>query len=240
MTQRVNEFNQPIGKDVPGWAGGEPPSREPMQGRFCRLEALDKDTHAEDLFAAYSGDGVEGLWTYMPVGPFESAGEFDSWVETSSQSRDPLFFAIIEQAKDKAVGVASYLRITPQFGVIEVGNICFSPAMKRTPMATEAMFVMMRRAFNELGYRRYEWKCDSLNAPSRQAAERFGFTYDGLFEQALVYKGRNRDTAWYSILNKDWPQIEQAYQAWLDPENFDAQGGQKRKLAELISEHLKG
>ena len=150
------------------------------------------------------------------------------------RSEDPLFYALTERASGKAVGVASFLRITPEHGVIEVGNIVFAPCMQRTSLATEAMFLMMRRVFNELGYRRYEWKCDALNAPSRRAAERFGFSYDGLFRQASVYKGRNRDTAWYSILDRDWPAIERGYAAWLDPENFDENGAQKEKLSRLI------
>jgi RimJ/RimL family protein N-acetyltransferase len=235
MSQRLNEFGQPIGEDVPGWAAVAPPSRKSMEGRFCRLDALDTSRQAQDLFNAYSTDTKGGLWTYMPVGPFGTIRELEKWMEWACESSDPLFYSIIDQASSKAVGIASYLRITPLFGVIEVGNIAFSPIIQKTPIATEAMFLMMQRAFNELGYRRYEWKCDALNAPSRRAAERFGFTYDGLFEQALVYKGRNRDTAWYSIVDRDWPQIEAAFRQWLSPENFDGEGQQKRKLADLIS-----
>ncbi len=236
MSQRVNEFGQPIGEDVPSWSGVQSPSKDPMIGRFCHLEGLDITSHAGDLFEAYSADTEGGLWTYMPVGPFVEWNEFKDWMQGACKSTDPLFFAIIDEASGKAAGMASYLRITPQVGVIEVGHISFSPGLQKTPVATEAMFLMMQRVFNELGYRRYEWKCDSLNAPSRRAAERFGFSYDGLFEQALVYKGRNRDTAWYSILDKDWPVIEPAYKAWLNPDNFDAEGRQKQKLGDLIAE----
>ncbi len=234
MSLRTNEFGQPIGRDVPGWNGVECPSRAPMEGRFCRIEALDTARHTDQLFEAYSEDVNGGLWTYMPHGPFGSEEDLRTWMESACVSEDPLFYALIERASGKAVGVASYLRITPQHGVIEVGNIAFAPRLQKTPVATEAMFLMMQRAFNELGYRRYEWKCDALNAPSRRAAERLGFSYDGLFEQAIIYKGRNRDTAWFSILDCDWPAIERGFSEWLAAENFDAQGMQLHKLSDLI------
>ncbi len=235
MTQRLNDLGQPIGEALPGWSGREPPGRAPMEGRFCRLEALDPAAHAGDLFEAYSADREGRVWTYMAHGPFASRRDFDAWIEPASRSGDPLFHAILDRASGKAVGVASYLRIVPAFGVIEVGNIAYAPVLQRTAAASEAMFLMMARVFDELGYRRYEWKCDSLNAPSRRAAERLGFTYDGLFEQAVVYKGRNRDTAWFSLLDRDWPATKAAYEAWLAPDNFDAQGRQRRPLAELIA-----
>ena len=234
MSQRMNECGQPIGSELPGWTGVERPSRAPMEGRFCRIEALDADRHARSLFDACSEDAKGALWTYMSFGPFGSLKELQTWMRPACRSEDPLFYALTERASGKAVGVASFLRITPEHGVIEVGNIVFAPCMQRTSLATEAMFLMMRRVFNELGYRRYEWKCDALNAPSRRAADRFGFSYDGLFRQASVYKGRNRDTAWYSILDRDWPAIERGYAAWLDPENFDENGAQKEKLSRLI------
>jgi len=175
----------------------------------------------------------------MPVGPFNTLDAFEKWMVPACDSQDPLFIAIVDRATDRAVGFASYLRIVPQYGVIEVGFIAFSPLLQRTPSATEAMYLMMRRVFNELGYRRYEWKCDALNAPSRSAAVRLGFKYDGLFEQALIYKGRNRDTAWYSILDRDWPPLEQAYEAWLNPVNFDTEGQQMERLADLIAKSRK-
>jgi RimJ/RimL family protein N-acetyltransferase len=149
---------------------------------------------------------------------------------------DPLFHAILDQQRDRAVGLASYLRIEPAIGVIETGHLHFSPLLQRRPAATEAMFLMMRRVFGELGYRRYEWKCDSLNAPSRKAAERFGFRFEGIFRQATIYKGRNRDTAWFSILDREWPALERAYQEWLDPLNFDQRGQQKASLSALIAD----
>jgi len=235
MAEVMNALGQPIGEAVPGWKGRDVPPETAMQGRFCSVEPMDADRHARELFDAYTTDTNGGLWTYMAVGPFETFVRFSEWMETASKGKDPLFHAIIDQSTGKAVGMAAYMRIVPGHGVIEVGNIAYSPLMQRTPVATEAMYLMMRRVFDELGYRRYEWKCDALNAPSRSAALRLGFTYDGLFEQALIYKGRNRDTAWYSILDRDWPRLRQAFEIWLAPENFDADGQQKCRLPELIA-----
>ncbi len=203
MSQRINEFDQPIGEDVPDWTAASRPDHTPIEGQYCRLEALDAERHSAELFEAFSSGNNAGLWTYMPVGPFETEQELRIWMTGASQSKDPLFYTLIEQASGKAVGFASYLRIAPEHGVIEVGFIAFSPRLQKTRVATEVMFLMMQHAFNTLGNRRYEWKCDALNAPSRAAALRFGFTYDGLFKQATLYKGRNRDTAWFSILDRD-------------------------------------
>ena len=227
MTQRLNEYNQPIGPALPNWNGAKPPIQSPLIGHSCRLEALHP-RHAKDLFDAYATDRG-GLWTYMPVGPFATLAEITDWITPASKSKDPLFYAIIDKTTHRAVGVASFLRIQPEQGVIEVGFIAFSPLLQRTRGATEAMFLMMQHAF-DLGYRRYEWKCDALNAPSRKAAERLGFSYDGLFKKALVYKGRNRDTAWFSILDQDWPHIKAGFETWLAAENFDAKGQQKNRL----------
>jgi RimJ/RimL family protein N-acetyltransferase len=235
MASRENQFGQPIGDEVPEWRAADKPPREPMSGRFCRLEPLDRDVHVEDLYEAFSEDGEGRLWTYMSSGPFESIDQFTAWMDAACATEDPLFHGIIDLATGKAVGVCAYLRIQQDVGVIEVGSITYSPRLQRTPMATEAMFLMMARVFDELGYRRYEWKCDSLNAASRDAAVRLGFSYDGLFEQAIVYKGRNRDTAWYSILDRDWPALKRAYADWLDPHNFDERGKQKRKLQDFIA-----
>jgi RimJ/RimL family protein N-acetyltransferase len=235
MTQRTNKFGQPVGEALPDWQPVSHPPRTPMEGRYCRTEAFDVDRHGSDLYEAYAANEDGSMWTYMPSGPFADEAAFLAWMGPACESEDPLFYTLIDTTSGKAVGQAAYLRITPAHGVIEVGNIAFSPRLQRTPIATEAMFLMMQRVFNELGYRRYEWKCDSCNTPSRRAAERFGFTYDGLFPQAIVYKGRNRDTTWFSIIDKDWPATERAYQAWLDPENFDANGQQKQKLSDLIA-----
>lgn len=205
-----------------------------MVGRFCRLEPLDAARHCDDLYAAFSDDSEGQLWTYMAVGPFESLDQFQRWIETVSASADPLFYAIVDTVSGKALGLSAFMRIKPDVGVIEVGSISYSPRLQKTPQATEAMFLMMSRVFDELGYRRYEWKCDSLNAASRRAAQRLGFSYEGIFAQALVYKGRNRDTAWYALLDRDWPALKKAYLAWLDPRNFDAALQQKVKLQDFI------
>jgi RimJ/RimL family protein N-acetyltransferase len=206
-----------------------------MEGRFCTLVPLDPAAHARELFAANSLDKEGRNWTYLFVGPFADFESYREWLEQVAKSDDPLFHTIIDKESGKAVGVATFMRIDRAHGVIEVGNINYSPLLQRKPAATEAMFLMMRRAFDELGYRRYEWKCDSLNAPSRAAALRLGFQYEGLFRQAVVYKGRNRDTTWFSMIDREWPALRGAYEQWLAPENFDGAGHQKRKLSDLIA-----
>ena len=206
-----------------------------MEGRFCRLVPLDPAKHARELFEANSLDKDGRNWTYLFVGPFADFESYNAWLEQVAKSDDPLFHTIIDNESGKAVGVATFMRIDRAHGVIEVGNINYSPLLQRKPAATEAMFLMMRRAFDELGYRRYEWKCDSLNAPSRAAALRLGFQYEGLFRQAVVYKGRNRDTTWFSMIDREWPALRSAYETWLAPDNFDADGRQKRKLSDLIA-----
>ena len=210
-----------------------------MAGRFCRLEPLDPARHATDLFEAFSLDRSGAMWTYLPYGPFEGFEAYVGWMKSACLGDDPLFFAIIDSSSGRAVGVASFMRIDPAMGVIEVGHLGFSPRLQRTPAATEAMYLMMRRAF-ELGYRRYEWKCDSLNEPSRAAALRFGFAYEGLFRQAVVVKGRNRDTAWYSVIDAEWPALRDAFERWLARANFDAQGAQRQRLSELTNQSLRG
>lgn len=230
---RLNELGQPVGAALPTWNGAARPPRTPMAGRFCRLEPLDPDRHGADLFAAFAADAQGRNWTYLSHGPFAEEGAFQAWLRGTCQGEDPLFHAIVDTADGRACGFASYLRIAPDIGSIEVGYINLAPRLQRRPAATEAMYLMMARAFDELGYRRYEWKCDSLNAPSRSAAARLGFTYEGLFRQALVYKGRNRDTAWYAIIDSEWPALRRAFQAWLDPANFDHEGQQLQGLAAL-------
>jgi RimJ/RimL family protein N-acetyltransferase len=230
----TTSFGQPISFPVTNWTVPLPPSREPMQGQYCRLEALKPDLHARDLFEANSLDKDSRNWTYLFQGPFEHFDDYIKWMRNSCLGDDPLFYAIMDNTTHKAVGVASYLRITPAAGSIEVGNINFSPLLQKTPMATEAMYLMMKRVF-ELGYRRYEWKCDALNAPSRVAAQRLGFSYEGVFRQALVYKNRNRDTAWYATIDQEWPKLEAAFQTWLNPDNFDETGQQRVGLSDLTS-----
>jgi RimJ/RimL family protein N-acetyltransferase len=235
MKTRVNGLGQPVGEELPGWSARPRPPQTPMQGRLCRLESFDLARHAHELFEAYSLDVTGRNWTYLGYGPFETEAGFTALAEASFTGSDPHFHTVIDLASGKAVGVASYLRIDPACGVIEVGHIHFSPAMQARPIATEAMYLMMARAFDELGYRRYEWKCDALNAPSQSAAQRLGFTYEGTFRQATIYKGRNRDTAWYSILDSEWPALKTAFEAWLDPANFDADGRQRQRLSALRS-----
>jgi RimJ/RimL family protein N-acetyltransferase len=235
MDSRQNSLGQPIGLPVDNWQPRPLPPRTTLEGHYCRIEPLDADHHGADLYAAYAVDTEDRVWTYMSAGPFESEEAFQDWVQSSSKGDDPLFCAIIDKVTDKAVGVASYLRIDPDQGVIEVGNINYSPSLQQTAAATEVIYLMMRRVFVELGYRRFEWKCDHLNAPSRRAAERLGFSFEGIFRQAIMYKGRNRDTAWYSIIDTEWPVLDVAYNAWLDGENFDAAGHQKMTLGELIA-----
>lgn len=219
---------------MPDWTAAKKPPRTAIAGRFCRIEPLDIKRHLEDLYESFCEDTDGTLWTYMADGPFESVEQFRHWMERASMSDDPFFHALIDSSTGCTVGVAAYMRIKPDIGVIEVGNITYSPRLQKTPAATEAMYLMMKRVFSELGYRRYEWKCDALNEASKRAAERLGFTFDGVFEQAIIYKGRNRDTAWYSVLDRDWPTLEKAYRKWLDPENFDENGNQVLRLEELI------
>jgi RimJ/RimL family protein N-acetyltransferase len=231
----LNSLNQPIGHPVPDWSPRPVPPRTDLAGRFCRLTPLAA-AHASALHEAHALDAEGRNWTYLPYGPFASAAEYARWVEWAAQQSDPQFFAIVDGASGRPVGAASFLRIEPAMGVIEVGHLAFSPLLQRRPAATEAMYLMMKRAFDELGYRRYEWKCDSLNAPSRRAAERLGFTYEGTFRQMHVIKGRNRDTAWFSILDSEWPALREAFERWLDPGNFDAAGKQRRSLGQLQAE----
>jgi len=224
-----NALGQPIGPAVPNWAGRDPVPHRPMSGIYCDVVPLSA-THGDDLFTAYQADSAGKMWTYLPIGPFPTRAGFDAWLRQCCASRDPLFFAIIDKPTGQALGVASFLRMQPENGVAEVGYITFSPALQRTRASTEAMYLMMRRILGELNYRRYEWKCDALNAASRAAATRLGFTFEGTFRQAIVYKGRNRDTAWFSLLDCEWPAREVAFKRWLAPDNFDPEGTQKRKL----------
>ena len=227
----TNQLGQPIGFAVPNWKPVPRPPKMSMEGRLVRLEVANPMMHAPDLFEAFAADRENRIWTYLPYGPFASAAEVEIWMHETCTGDDPMFFTIIERATSRALGLASFLRIEPKMGVIEVGHINFAPVLQRTPHGTEAMFLMMCRVFDELGYRRYEWKCDALNAPSYRAAERLGFVYEGTFRQATMYKGRNRDTSWYAIIDKDWPALKEAYEAWLNPDNFDADGEQRKKLS---------
>lgn len=229
-----NALGQPVGAPLPDWKPAPRPPRTPMEGRFCRVEPLDPARHGDPLWAANALDRDGRNFTYLTAGPFATPEAYFEWLNGSCRGDDPLFHAIVDRASGQAVGVASYLRIDPANGVIEVGHINYSPLLQRRPAATEAMHLMMKRAF-ELGYRRYEWKCDALNAPSRAAAQRLGFSYEGLFRQAVVYKGRSRDTAWYSVIDAEWPALRAAFERWLDPANFDAAGNQRVALSALTA-----
>jgi RimJ/RimL family protein N-acetyltransferase len=209
-----------------------------MEGRYSRLEPLEAARHTADLFVANSLDREGRNWTYLSIGPFSTEASYREWVEKAAAGSDPMFHAILDPATRKAVGVASYMRIDPAHGVLEVGNLNYSPLLQRKPGATEAMYLMMKRAF-ELGYRRYEWKCNALNAPSRAAAQRLGFSYEGTFRQAAIHKGRSRDTAWFSIIDQEWPALRMAFERWLEPANFGPDGNQRRSLSSLTAPLLK-
>jgi len=239
MEPTRNDLGQPIGFPLPGWSTPPTPPREPMQGRYyCRLEPLNLERHAEALFEADAADAEGRSWTYLAYGPFRDVASYRTWLSATCLGDDPLFFAVIDLADDRPAGLVSYLRITPAVGSIEVGHIHYSPRLQRSPAATEAMFLMMQWAF-ESGYRRYEWKCDALNAASRAAAQRLGLSFEGVFRQATVYKGRNRDTAWYAAIDADWPALREAFLAWLDPNNFDGHGRQRTRLTDRTRPLLK-
>ena len=234
MSEFKNAFGQPVGAPLSDWSPRPLPPRAPLEGRYCRIEPLDPVRHAEELFNAFTQSDPTN-WTYLPdyMGPYASLPAWREWLDGAFASDDPLWHSIIDKQTNRAVGIACYLRIDPKSGVIEVGGLNYSKTLQRKPAATEAMYLMMRRAFDELGYRRYEWKCDALNAPSRAAAERLGFTYEGIFRQHMIYRGRSRDSAWFSILDGEWPGVRKALEDWLKPENFDAQGRQRAGLKQL-------
>jgi RimJ/RimL family protein N-acetyltransferase len=235
MAEHRNHLGQPVGAPVADWSPRPRPPRTVTAGRFCTVEPLDPGRHAAQLFAAYAEDREGRMWTYLPRGPYASLNEYRSFAETACQADDPLVHAILDNATGEAVGTASYMRIEPAIGVIEIGSITYSPRLQRRPAATEAMYLMMRRVFDELGYRRYEWKCDSLNQPSREAAARLGFRYEGLFRQASITRGGNRDTTWFSVIDSEWPALRTAFEQWLDPPNFAADGTQRHSLASFRS-----
>jgi RimJ/RimL family protein N-acetyltransferase len=231
MSTRTNEYRQPVGAALPEWTARARPPATAMQGRYCRIEPLDAARHGPDLFHAYSQAPDGSDWTYLTAGPYASLDEYMEFAVKAAASTDPVHHAIIDTASGKAAGTAALMRIEPAHGVIEIGHVSYSRALKRTKIASEAQYLFMKRVFDELGYRRYEWKCDDLNAPSRKAAARYGFTFEGIFRQAIVYRGRSRDTAWFSIIDSEWPALRQAYESWLSPDNFDADGAQRRTLA---------
>ena len=230
----ANDLDLRLGAVVANWSPPPRPPHRTMRGKYCTLEPLRVEKHSADLFHANRRDRENRIWAYLPYGPFDTLQAYQQWLADTCLGDDPLFFAIVDNASGKAVGVASYLRINPAAGSIEVGHINYSPAMQRTPMATEAMYLMMRSVF-ELGYRRYEWKCNALNQRSRDAALRLGFSYEGVFRQMMVVKGRNRDSAWYGIIDKEWHAVKRAFETWLAADNFDADGTQRQSLSELTA-----
>jgi RimJ/RimL family protein N-acetyltransferase len=216
------------------WKPARQPARIALEGVTLTLEPVDPERHARSLYAA--ADGAPAIWDYLAYGPFENREAFTEWLAARAASEDPLFYALVDRASSAARGMASYMRMVPEHGVIEIGHIWFAPILQRTRQATEAIFLLARHAFDDLGYRRLEWKCDSLNEPSKRAAERFGFVYEGVFRQHMVTKGRNRDTAWYAMTDGDWPLRRAAFEAWLAQDNFNPAGQQRRSLSAIRSD----
>ncbi|MEX2518879.1 MAG: GNAT family protein [Paracoccaceae bacterium] len=222
--------DRPIGPPLPDFIAPPAPPREAFEGRWCAIEPFDPQRHAAAFIDAC--EGADAMWDYMFDGPFKDRASFMAWAERVAKGGDPMFFAIVDKADGKTKGVASYMRITPAHGVLEIGNIAYAPSLRNNRIGTEAMLLFMARAF-ALGYRRYEWKCNALNAPSRRLAMRLGLSFEGEFRRHMVVKGRNRDTAWYAVTEDEWPGLKSAHDAWLEPGNFDADGRQKLRLSEL-------
>jgi RimJ/RimL family protein N-acetyltransferase len=216
--------------DLSNWTARPRPPRVVLDGRYVRLEPLSAAKHGDELFAASSVTDADGRFRYLGEYPPETRAAFQPWLEKAEKSEDPIYYAVIDKASGKVAGRQTFLRIDPANGVIEIGHIYWGPLVSRKPAATEAHFLFMKHAFDDLGYRRWEWKCNNANEPSKRAADRFGFTHEGVFRQHLVIKGENRDTAWYSIIDKEWAPLKKAYEGWLDPSNFDSDGNQKRRL----------
>jgi RimJ/RimL family protein N-acetyltransferase len=232
MSYELNEYGQAVGLPVKDWISPPAPYLTTFTGRFCRLEPLSAERHGEQLWSAFGKDPTGSLWTYLPNELFTLVDDIVTWINLVVAVRDADFLAIVDVRSDAAVGVAAYLRINPPDGTIEVGYLCFSPELQRTPAATEAMYLMMQYVF-DLGYRRYEWKCNALNLPSRRAAQRLGFSFEGVWRNARVENGRNRDTAWFAMTDHDWPAVKAAFTQWLDATNFNESGKQKTRLSEL-------
>jgi RimJ/RimL family protein N-acetyltransferase len=230
------ETTRPVGAAL-DWHPSRAPERTALEGRHVRVRALDAQRDAETLYAeSHPPAGDAELWTYLPTGPYRHAAELRDALSVAERSEDPLFFTLVRLPDEQPAGIAAYLRITPEHGVIEIGHIWFGASLRQSTAAAEAIYLLAAHAFDELGYRRLEWKCDALNRASCRAAERFGFRYEGTFVRHMVVKGRNRDTAWYAITDEEWPAVRAGFQAWLAPENFDQQGRQHRRLGGLIAE----
>lgn len=229
----VNEYGQMIGESVVGHTSGKLPAIDFLEGRYARIEALSVEKHAEDLLAVYGLDTPREMWTYLFQEPVADMEELVTLLNQILARKDRFFYAILDRETGKALGTFSLMRIDQNNRVVEVGTVIFSPELRGTRIGTEAQYLLARYVFDELNYRRYEWKCDALNLPSRRAAERLGFVYEGTFRQAVVYKGRTRDTDWLSMIDKDWPQVKARLETWLRPENFDQNGQQYKRLREL-------
>lgn len=221
---------QPVGRTLPNWQPRPRPERRSFHGRYCAIEPLDAARHADALYTSLCAPSDVALWTYLSANPPAGRDEWHERVEQYAASQDPLFFTLFDET-GRAAGMCAYLRIAPEYGSIEIGSIHLSPQLQQTRAATEIQYLLMRHAFEDLGYRRYEWKCDALNAPSRRAALRLGFRFEGIFLNAAVYKQRSRDTAWFAIREEEWPQVRSSFEAWLTPENFDSEGRQLSSLA---------
>lgn len=217
--------------DLSNWQGRPRPERKAMEGRYVRLEPLDAARHGDGLFAATTAEAERSRW--LPDAVPASRADYQPWLDKAQASADPMFFTVIDKASGRIGGRQTMLRIDAANGVAEIGHILWGPLVARRPAATEALYLFAAYLFDGLGYRRFEWKCNNRNEPSKRAAERFGFSHEGVFRQHMVVKGENRDTAWYAMIDKDWPALKSAYEAWLAPENFDADGRQRRRLEEL-------
>lgn len=220
-------------EDLSQWTPRQRPERQPMEGRYVRLEPLDAARHGDGLFEASSTPDKDSRFRWLYDHAPQDRADFQPWLDKAAASDDPLYFAVIDKASGRIAGRQSFMRIDTANGVIEIGNILWNGLVARKPAATEALYLFARHAFDDLGYRRFEWKCNAENEPSRSAALRFGFSFEGVFRQHLIVKGRNRDTAWFAMIDKEWPTIGRALEEWLDPENFDSEGQQKRRLGEI-------
>jgi RimJ/RimL family protein N-acetyltransferase len=222
-------------RDLSRWTARPRPSADVLEGRWCRLERLEAARHADDLFAASTAPGAEERFRYLFDRPPATRADLALWMERAAASEDPRFYAVIDRASGRAEGRQALMRITPEHGVIEIGNILWGPRIARTRVATEALYLSAAYSFDALGYRRFEWKCDALNEPSRRAALRFGFLFEGIFRSHMVVKGRNRDTAWFAITEAEWPRLKAGMEQWLAPANFDAEGRQRQPLGDVIA-----
>ncbi|WP_270211554.1 GNAT family N-acetyltransferase [Streptococcus anginosus] len=230
---KINELGQPIGDALPNFKPGDLPKMERLEGRYVIVECLSKDKHGADLYEVYGPDSPADMWTYLFQNPVQSQEEWSALLDQMLAAQDRFYYAIVDKESGKALGTFALMRINRGSRVIEVGSVTYSPQLKRTRLATEAQYLLARYVFEELEYRRYEWKCDALNQPSRYAAERLGFIYEGTFRQAVVYKGRNRDTDWLAMIDKDWSAVKIRLEKWLSPDNFDENGQQIKALSDF-------